>query len=349
MGKKTKIGLPPESLVYTGTEDQANFRADVLNYSKDFVSEELDKDIDNIEPCTKSDAVQWINITGIQEIKKIKIYCERQKIHPLVIEDILNINHRPKVEEHDEYLFLTSRVLNLKPDTYELQQEQISFILFQDRLISFQEISGDVFNPIRERIRKSKGKVRDLKADYLLFLLLDTIVDHYVNVIEQIGDRITKIEEEVQNSDDENMMNSIQNLKSLLIQIRRAILPLKEPLHFLSSNKTDLLNSTNFKYYKDVYEHIVSAIESMEMNREILSSVRDLYHSNLSLKMNKIMQTLTITASIFIPLTFIAGVYGMNFKNMPELDSEYGYYWVWLAMVLTAGGLLAYFKKKSWL
>jgi magnesium transporter len=258
-------------------------------------------------------------------------------------------NHRPKVEEHDEYLFHTSRVLNLKPDTYELQQEQISFILFQDRLISFQEISGDVFNPIRERIRKSKEKVRDLKADYLLFLLLDTIVDHYVNVIEQIGDRITEIEEEVQNSDDENMMNSIQNLKSLLIQIRRAILPLKEPLHFLSSNKTDLVNSTNFKYYKDVYEHIVSAIESMEMNREILSSVRDLYHSNLSLKMNKIMQTLTITASIFIPLTFIAGVYGMNFKNMPELDSEYGYYWVWLAMVLTASGLLVYFKKKSWL
>lgn len=344
-----KIGVPPGALVYRGREKDQHFELDTFNYSKESLIEERDISCDKLSSSDSNNSVNWINAIGLNHPEKIGEVGAIFNIHPLIIEDLLNTNHRPKVEEQENYIFLTLKMLKLIPGRLELDIEQVSFVILKGHLISFQEKTGDLFDPIRDRIRKGKGRVRSFKEDYLMFLLIDIIVDHYSNVIEAIGERIIELEEEVQTREDEGVMGDIQNLKSLLIKVRKAVIPLKELLGTLLKNEPEIISEGVLKYYRDVYDHTISTTESLEMYREMLGNIRDLHLSNLSLKMNKIMQVLTIISSIFIPLTFIAGVYGMNFKNIPELESDNGYFIVWVVMVVTALLLLLFFKRKKWL
>jgi magnesium transporter len=228
--------------------------------------------------------------------------------------------------------------------------EQVSFVLGENYVLSFQEAEGDVFDIVRERIQKAKGRIRDMKSDYLLYTLIDAIVDHYFNVVEVLGEKIETLESQIfDGAVDENTSRQIQNLKRELLRVRRFIFPIKDMINRIEKNESLLIQKKIITYYKDIYDHLIQVSENIDIYREMIWSLMDMYMTSISNKMNEVMKVLTIMASIFIPLTFIAGVYGMNFQHMPELQSPYGYYIVWVVMLLIFIGMIYYFKHKKWL
>lgn len=344
-----KIGLPPGSLVHVGEQKVDSVKMTVIDYSKDLFNEMPLSKIDACDQCNEQDSVSWININGLHDVSLMENVGKYFGIHTLVLEDIMNTKHRPKAEEYDDYLFFTLKMLHYNEETLEVENEQVSFILSDKTIISFQEKEGDVFEPIRERIRKGKGKVREKKTDYLVYLLIDIVIDNYYTVIEQLGNRLEDLEEIVLDNPPKDFLHTVQQLKRQLIMVRKAIYPLREAIGFMEKGEAKFVADDTLKYFRDVYDHTITVIDSVETYRDMLSSIKDIYLSSLSNKMNNTMKVLTIMASIFIPLTFIAGVYGMNFKYMPELDSPYGYIGVWIVMIFTALALIIYFKKKDWL
>lgn len=344
-----KIGMPPGSLIHVGEQKVDIAKMTVIDYAKELLSEmPLDK-IEACDQCMEQDCVSWININGLHDVNLMENVGQYFGLHALVLEDIMNTKHRPKAEEYDDYLFFTLKMLHYNEETLEVENEQVSFVLGEYTIVSFQEKEGDVFEPIRERIRKGKGKVREKKTDYLVYLLIDIVIDNYYTVIEQLGTRLEELEEMVLDNPPKNFLSTIQQLKKQLIMVRKAVYPLREAIGFMEKGDTKFVADDTLKYFRDVYDHTITVIDSVETYRDMLSSIKDIYLSSLSNKMNNTMKVLTIMASIFIPLTFIAGVYGMNFKHMPELDSPYGYVGVWVAMIVTAITLIIYFKKKDWL
>lgn len=346
---KHKVGLPPGTLVHIGKKKANQIKLELIQYSQDsFESNEFTNALDCVKNINDKN-ITWLNIDGLHDTEAIALIGEKFKLHPLLLEDVLDTNQRPKFEDFDTYLFVSLKMLGLKKDGKSIISEQISFVLGQNWLISFQERQGDFFDDIRLRLKESKGNIRLKSSDYLLYRLLDAIVDNNFYVADFFSDNISVLEEKVINQPDQQIMCEIQQLKKELIKFRKSVVPLRDMLSSLQKDESNLIEDFTLRYLRDVHDHIIQVIENIELQRESLSSLTDLYLSGISNKMNKIMQMLTIIATIFIPLTFIVGVYGMNFDNLPELHLKYGYFYIWGIMIGIILFMMRYFKRKGWL
>ncbi|MCB0430625.1 MAG: magnesium/cobalt transporter CorA [Flavobacteriales bacterium] len=347
--QKKAPGLPPGALIYTGTHTNIKGHLHWISFDPDQLSENRTGDLSEI-PSVPPSGVLWVNMDGIHDVERIEALGKKFDIHPLVLEDVLNIDHRPKAEEYESYLFFTLKMIDMNEQD-EIDAEQVSIVLGKNYLVSFQEKPGDIFEPVRDRIRNKKGRVREYKADYLAYLLLDAVVDRYFVILERIALRMEILEDQLvkDTADDSDSLLEIQRLKAQFIELRKAIFPLREAVGYIERCGDDILDKSTLKYFRDLYDHTIQIIDQLEGNREMLSSLQDLYHAMQSNRMNNIMKVLTIMASIFIPLTFIAGIYGMNFDNMPELHLRYGYYVAWAAMIAITLGMLWYFRRKKWM
>ena len=302
--------------------------------------------VDELLVKLKKDRVNWINLDGLSNPGIIEKLQNHFSFHSLVIEDILN-DQRPKSEEYEDYLFFTLKMLySIEGD--KIEYEQISFVLGSNYLISFQEKAGDLFDPFRERIRLDQGRARKKKSDYLLYRLIDIIVDHYYVILDNIGDQVEEIEESVHSSSTANAFQKIQSIKKELIFLRKAVYPLREALSKLVKGESNFIEEENLRYFSDVYDHSVHLIDSLDTYKDLTSSLMDIHINTMNTKMNEVMKLLTIITTIFIPLSFIAGIYGMNFDVMPELRWRYGYPAVRVAMGGVCIGMLYYFKRRKW-
>ena len=343
-----KSGQPPGTMVYTGQRKDEPLRITVIDYSADNVKQEVDAKIEDCLACRESGTVSWINIDGLNDTSVIEKVGETFGVHPLVLEDILHTNQRPKLEDHADYLFLVCRMLYVPAGSEEIQSEQLSFILTENCLMTFQERAGDVFESIRERIRNNYGRVRKMGADYLLYALMDAIVDNYFLIMETIGEKIETIEQAMMENPDSVLLNELYRMKRELLYIRKSTWPLREAVSGLERGESTLLRKKTAPFIRDLYDHTIQVIDTVETFRDMLSGVQDLYLSSMGQKTNQVMQVLTIIATIFIPLTFVAGIYGMNFEHMPELAWKYSYPAVWALMILIGVGMLFYFRRKKW-
>jgi magnesium transporter len=347
--RSVKSGLPPGTLVHIGERSDREIRISVMDYSPAGCEE---KEIKALRECfyyTDTSIVTWIDVEGLHEIEIVKQVGECQGLHPLVLEDILNTDQRPKLEDFGDYLYIVLKMLRTG-ENGEIVTEQVSLILGANFVISFQEgMEGDVFTPIRERLRNGKGRIRSMGADYLAYSLIDAIVDNYFVVLEGVGERIESLEEEVVMEPRPETVREIHRLKRDMIFLRKAVWPLREVIAALERRESKLITEPVVVFLRDVYDHTIQVIDTIEASRDMLAGMLDIYLSSISNRMNEIMKFLTIIGTIFIPLTFIAGVYGMNFQNMPELHWQWGYFCALGIMVTVALVMLVYFKRKRWL
>lgn len=343
---KTK-GLPPGSLVYVGDKKTENPDISILDYNSKDSKEIKCKKIEECFSYKNKTSITWINIDGLNEeiIPKIG---EKFEIHPLVLEDILNTYQRPKIENYGKYIFIVLKMLILDENN-NVSIQQISFILSKNMVISFQEKKGDVFDSIRERIRNNKGRIRKRGSDYLVYSLLDSIVDNYFSILEKVSEKIEIIEDKLIENPEPETLQEIHRLKREMIFVRKSIWPLREVINSLYREESKIIKNTTHVFLRDLYDHTIQVIDTVESFRDMISGMLDIYMSSVSNKMNEVMKVLTIFAAIFIPLTFIAGVYGMNFHYMPELGYQIGYPLVLILMLLVGITLLIYFKRKKWL
>ncbi len=344
-----KTGLPPGTISYVGNKSKKDLYIDVMDYNKEKFEEKRIKNLEEVYSYENHETITWININGLNHIEQIANLGKEFKIHPLVLEDIANTKQRPKLEEHPEYIFIVVKMLYFDKRN-NLKFETVSFIQGDDYVLSFQEADGDVFNELRERLRLSKGKIRSMRADYLLYALIDAIVDNYFSLMEVMGDKIETLEEDLFNTDSNNdLVQDIHKLKREILRIRRAVYPLRDVVNQMMKVDQSLLSDSTLVYLRDLYDHVIQVNESIDLQRELIWSLMDMYMTSISNRMNEVMKVLTIIATIFIPLSFIAGVYGMNFENMPELQYKHGYFLLWGVMVLIFLGMGYYFKRKKWL
>jgi magnesium transporter len=344
-----KSGLPPGTLVHIGEKKAEEVKITVIDYDEAGFQE---LHFDSIEACfvfKGRPSVTWINVEGLHDVANIQKLGDCYGFHPLILEDILNTDQRPKIEDFDAYLYIVLKMLHNGESTQTVA-EQISLILGPNYVISFQEgIEGDVFNSIRERIRTGKGRIRSMGADYLAYSLIDAIVDNYFVIIEKMGERIEDLEDELVKDPVTRTLHEIHTLKREMIFLRKAVWPLREVINFLERGESSLIKGSTAIYLRDVYDHTIQVIDAIETSRDMLSGMLDIYLSSISNRMNEIMKFLTIIGTIFIPLTFIVGVYGMNFEHMPELKWRWGYFGLWGVMAGLAVFMLFYFRKKKWL
>jgi magnesium transporter len=304
-----------------------------------------DKPVEEIIGQFRNGMVNWINVDGLNDKNIIGKIAERFNLHSLLVEDVCS-EHQPKVEEYDDYLFLTMKMLYQIKDGV-IDYEQISFVMGKDFLLSFQEKEGDLFGNLRERIRLDQGRARRKKSDYLLYRLVDIIVDNYYNVLDAVGYQIEEIEEEIEKNAD-FQFQKIQRVKKELIYLRKALYPLRDALSKLGKEESGFIDESNNRYFSDVYDHVVHLIDSMDTYKDLTSSLMDIHINTMNSRMNEVMKVLAVISTIFMPLTFIVGVYGMNFDYMPELRWKFGYLEVWIIMGIIAGGMIIYFKRKKW-
>lgn len=347
MKQSDKAGLPPGTLVFLGNVKSEKTRVTVIDYDKEHHKEQILENVADSKNYRHTDSVTWINVDGLHDADLIASIGESFGLHGLLLEDILNTRHRPKVQEFKEHIFITLKMLSISSND-ELVSEQVSLVLGDGWVLSFQEQVGDVFESLRERLLSNRGIIRSKRADYLFYRLLDTVVDHYFIVSDFVNQANEELEEYVLESSKQENLVTIQTLRRQLLGLRRSISPLKEAISTLIKDKSELIEEETQMYFRDVFDHIIQVNDSLDIQRELLTAIMDLHNTSISNAMNKVMQTLTITATIFIPLTFIAGVYGMNFKNMPELAWDYGYFGA-LGLMLAMGlVMLLFFKRKNW-
>ena len=347
--RSEKIGLPPGTPVYTGDKKEEAVRITIIDYDEDHFDE---REISDVESCCElkdTSSVSWINVDGIHDVALIDSFKESFRLHPLVVEDIVHTGQRPKIEDYGEYIYIVFTMLTYDEERKEIRGEQVSLILSEHFVLSFQERRGDIFDLIRERIRNSKGRIRKMGTDYLAYVLVDAVVDHYFVILEKIGERIEELEESLTRNAKPETMQEIHRLKREMIYLRKSIWPLRESISGLEKSESALIKKATLKYLRDVYDHTIQVIDTVETFRDMLSGMHDTYLTNISNRMNEIMKVLTIIATIFIPMTFIAGIYGMNFKFMPELDWRWGYFMVWGVVVLIAVLMVIFFRRKKWL
>lgn len=345
-----KAGLPPGSLIHVGDDDlSGSMTIDLFLYNAQEVSERGLESIADFTDIDPSSHTGWINIDGLNSERMLSAIGERFNLHPLLLEDILNTDHRPKVEEYQDCLFVVTKMLALDEETGGIQMEQICFVLRKGLVISFQETPGDVLDPIRERLRKDLGRVRRCGSDYLLYALLDVIVDEYFVIVEQLGKRIEALERKVVVRPGNEDLLTIQELRGLLITVNRYVTPMRELSGRLNTIQSELIDKATRRYINDLQDHTVYIAETIGTFREMLLSVENTYHAGQNLRMTQVMKLLTIISTIFIPLTFIVGIYGMNFRHMPELEWHYGYFTVMVVMAMIALAMLAWFRRKRWL
>ncbi len=343
--RNIKAGLGPDMLVHIGDKRNSEVQIKVMDYNHAELKESVIHNINDCDQFSTSASTSWIDIDGIHNSDIVANIGKKFNIHTLVLEDIMNSTSRPKVEFFDDYTFVTLKMLELDNKRKNLSVEQLSLVIGNNYLLMFQESEGDFFGPIRERIRTSKGKVRSKDAYYLAYLILDNVIDNYITVSEQLASQIESLEELVLRKPSEFTLHRILGLRKELLDFKKSIDPLKEAINTMTRELDDELG----KYYRDLHDHLIFESENLAMYREMIVNLLDLYHSNLGMKMNQVIKVLTIITTIFVPLTFIVGVYGMNFENMPETKTENGYFIVLGGMAILVGLMLLYFRKKRWL
>ena len=344
-----KVGQPPGTLVHIGVERKDESKITFFNYDEIQFEEKEVKSIEECFPLNDKTGVNWIDVAGINQIGLIESIGKQFCIHPLVQADIVNTRHRPKIEDFDDYLFIVLKMIRYDEENEEVIDEQISLIVGQNYVITFQEGESDLFLPIRTRLKNGIGRIRKMGSDYLAYCLIDTVVDNYFVILEKTGERIEDIEEKLLKNPSQETIQEIHNLKRDMIFLRRSVWPLREVTSILERGESKLIHKSTKIYLRDVYDHTIQVIDTIETSRDTLSGMLDIYLSSVSNKMNEVMKVLTIIATIFMPLTFIAGVYGMNFQHMPELVWPFGYFAALIAMALIAVSMLIYFRRKKWL
>ena len=344
-----KAGASPGTLVHIGDQKVDETRITLIDYDEAHLQERVLDGIEEAFPLKDLPTVTWINIDGLHEIDIIEKVGQHFNIHPLVLEDIINTGQRPKTEEFEDVIFVVLKMLHYNAKSEKIESEQFSLVLGPNFLISFQEIQGDVFKTVRERIRKPKTRIRKAGCDYLAYALIDAIVDHYFVILEALGDKMEDLEAELLDDPTRNTVEIIHEMKQEMIYMRKHIWPIREIINGLVKSESSLIQEQMHVYFRDVYDHTIQVIDTIESYRDILAGMLDIYLSTVSNRMNEVMKVLTIIATIFIPITFIAGVYGMNFKFMPELEWRGGYFMVWGIVIVVVGIMIGFFKKKQWL
>ena len=348
--RSKKTGLPPGSIVFTGQKNNEAASMSLFSYNETTHEEFNNASIAEIKKIINNEGKkQWININGLHDTSLIEQVGNLYNLHPLLLEDIVNPNQRPKVDEYDNCMYIVARMIYWDEQFNDLQTEQISFVLHAGGLITFQEKQRDIFDYVKNRIRTGKGRVRKTGTDYLLYALLDNLVDNYFLILEKLGDTMETLEEELFNNPKEKTLKTIHHLKREMIILKKSVWPMRDVINNLYRNENELINQSTHLYIKDLYDHILQINENIDIYRDMLTSNQEMYMSSISNKMNLVMKVLTIISTIFIPLTFIVGIYGMNFKFMPELSWEYGYPGVWIIMIIISLGMLFYFRNKRWL
>lgn len=345
-----KSGLPPGSLIHVGDVLETVTGMSVIDYSKDHIEEQMIQSIDEILKYKDSDTVTWVIIEGLTNVDIVERIGTIFGIHQLVLEDILNTNQRPKFEEYDDHLYIVLKCLLLEDEQLTVNYEQISLLVLKNFVFMFKEKKDALFQPVQQRIRTSKGRLRSLGADYLTYAILDYIVDQNFILTDSLDEVLTSLEDDLLDSEPtQDMIFKIQRLKREIISIRRYISPIRELLAGMLRSESELINESTHIYLRDVSDHATRVIESIESYRDILTGLLDIYISSVSNKMNEVMKVLTVFASIFIPLTFLAAIYGMNFEYMPELKWKWAYPFLWTVFITIPVVLLIYFKRKKWL
>jgi magnesium transporter len=348
--RSKKIGLSPGTLMHIGTPKPGSTKISLIEYDGDNLAERHISSLDQCSICTPAPTITWINVDGLAQLEVLQHFGSCYGIHPLVLEDILTTDQRPKAEDHTEYLYLVLKMLAMDETSGTIKAEQVSIILGRNFVISFQEgLEGDVFDPVRERLRKGQGRLRNAGPDFLVHSLLDIIVDNYFLVLETLAEKIEQIEAELVDDPSTTTMHAIYRLKREMLFLHKAIWPLREVVGGLQRRDSPLISDTTVIYLRDLYDHTIQVVDTLETLRDMLTGMLDIYLSSVSNRLNAVMKVLTIIATIFMPLTFLAGIYGMNFKHMPELEWSWGYPALLLLMLGIAGGMLVYFRKKRWL
>jgi magnesium transporter len=347
--RSRKTGLPPGSLVHIGRERTEKTRVTVVDYAQETFEEREIRSLDELAPYGGKPSVTWIDVVGIHEPSVIEQIGSQFGIHPLLMEDIMNTTQRPKIDDLGKYICVILKVIAFDEASLELRVEQLSLVFSDDIVLSFQESDSGIFRPLRERLRNNLVRARRMGTDYLAYALMDAVVDHYFVVMEKIGEKIDSLEDEVVANPKRETLRSVQRIRDEILLVRRAVWPLREVISLLERAESPLIDKATAMYFRDVYEHTIQVMDSVDTYRDILSGMFDIYLSSVSNRLNEVMKVLTIIATIFMPLTFIAGIYGMNFEFMPGLKSEYGFWFMCLFMLLVFCGMFLYFRKRKWI
>ncbi len=347
--RSQKAGLPPGTIVHVGEKRHERVKLSVINYDSANFQEKGVKTVEEALSFKDKSSVTWLNINGVHQSEIIEQVGKHFGIHPLVLEDIANTGQRPKMEDFEDYIYVVLRMLSFDSEEKETITEQVSIVLGRDFVISFQEKEGDVFDTVRERLRNNKGRIRKLGADYLAYALMDAVVDNYFIILEKLGETIEDIEDKIVTNPSSETLRTIHDLKREMVFLRKSVWPLREVISRLERSESALINKSTGIYLRDVYDHTIQVMDSVETFRDMLSGMLDIYLSSASNRMNEVMKVLTVIATIFIPLTFLAGIYGMNFRHMPELDQSWSYPLILIFMFTLAMLMVIYFRRKKWI
>ena len=347
--RSRKAGLPPGTPVHLGERKSDTTRLTLLHYDEQRAVEQEMKTAQECLALRDSPGVSWINITGLHEVETLAQFGDAFGLHPLVLEDVLNTDQRPKLEDYGEYLYIVIKRLGNGAPANEISTEQISLILGRNLVISFLESDSGVFNVVKDRILNNRGRIRRLGADYLAYTLMDAVVDNYFAIFEGLGERIEVLQETIISRPIPASLQTLHALKRELLFLRKSVWPLREVVSGLQRGDSTLIHKDTWFYLRDVYDHTIHVIDTIETYRDMLASMMDIYLSSLSIRLNEVMKVLTIIATIFMPLTFIVGLYGMNFQHMPELSWRWGYPLVLLVMAGVTAGMLVFFRRKKWI
>ncbi|MBK6484807.1 MAG: magnesium/cobalt transporter CorA [Chitinophagaceae bacterium] len=345
---KKASGVEPGKVIYIGDDKDQQVNISVIDYDETHFEERTELNIEDCFKYKESTTCTWINVAGIHQTDIIEKIGKHFGINPLVLEDVVNTNSRPKIDDFKDYVFIILKMLTYDTEKRVLRIEQVSLVCGKNLVISFQEDEGDLFNSIRMRLRDAGSRIRKYGPDFLAYSLMDKIVDEYFIIIESMGTELEDMEDEVSGDPTREFLRRYNELKQNGIHLRKSVWPLREVINYLLRGDVWLVKQEVLPYYRDLYDHTIQVIDTTETYRDLFSDIMDIYLSTLSLKMNEVMKVLTIISTIFIPLTFIVGVYGMNFEVMPELKWQYGYYTVWVFMGFVAFGMILYFRRKKW-
>ncbi len=345
--RKGKVGVVPGSLVFTGRQRTQNVKMRLMHYGEATFEEFLD--IQEMPSEAGAGCVQWLDVVGLHDPEVMRRVGERYKLHPLVLEDVMNTGQRPKSEVNEDYIFIVVKMIMRDKDSQQTKIEQVSLVVGNGWLLTFQEEEGDSFETLRDRIRKDKGRVRRAEADYLAYALIDTIVDNYFVILEDLGDQIEELESTLMSGKSQGQLVLLQALRREIISLRRSIWPLREVVNTFMKTESELVAKDTRPYLHDLYDHCIQIIDTIESHRDIIGGMQDLYLSVVNNKMNEIMKVLALISTIFLPMTLVAGIYGMNFNNMPELEASWGYPSAMTLMLIIGLAMFFLFKRRNWL
>lgn len=348
--RSEKTGLAPGSSRHVGQRKMEAVKIALIDYDDaGYFHEQETGDMALLAEAIETEPVTWINVAGLHQVEIIEAIGGTFDIHPLLLEDILNTEQRPKIEQYEDYLYIILKLIQWNEDRGEIEWEQVSIVLGARFVITFQEQEKDIFDPLRQRIRSDKARIRRFGPDYLAYSLMDLVVDHYFLILENLGEQIEVIEEALVTNPTTSTLQQMQQLKRELLFMRRSVWPLREVIGGLQRGESVMFAEATLMYLRDLYEHTIQVIDTVETHRDIISGLLDIYLSSLSNKMNEVMRVLTVIATLFIPLTFIAGLYGMNFHYMPELQYRWAYPAVLILMLALSGVMIAYFRRRGWM